>query len=228
MFTDPMPGALRVALVGCASRKLSRPAEARVFYTSALFRAAYAYAEAKFDAVLIISAKHGVIPPDRRLRPYNLHLRELAKREREAWGVRAVGVLAAAFKPAPQIVILAGKVYADAITHGADRHGLPRPKVPLAHISGCGRRVRWLKASMPPKSLAQLRADGAQWIAGMRREGNGLEVRAEVRDVDGDVWVVFTGGRRGEHKLLVSASDAARVAAHWEGYSAQCEPPGER
>jgi hypothetical protein len=37
------------------------------------------------------------------------------------------------------------------------------------------------------------------------------------------VWVVFTGGRRGEHRLLVSASDHERVKAHWEGYAGQCD-----
>src|SRR5262245_56510729 len=113
MFTDPKPGAFRVALVGCAARKLSRPAAARSFYTSSLFHAAYASAAVTCAAVLIASAKHGVVRPDRCLRPYALPLHELDKREREAWGVRAVGIVAAAFKPAPQLVILAGKMYAD-------------------------------------------------------------------------------------------------------------------
>ena len=41
-------------------------------------------------------------------------------------------------------------------------------------------------------------------------------LRAEIRGE----WVVFTGGSRGEHRLDLLVSDAARAWAHWHGYCA--------
>ncbi|WP_372518204.1 DUF6884 domain-containing protein [Polyangium jinanense] len=59
MFTQAKPGASRVALVGCSARKLDHAAPARKFYTSALFRATVAYAEATCNAVRVVSALYG-------------------------------------------------------------------------------------------------------------------------------------------------------------------------
>lgn len=42
----------------------------------------------------------------------------------------------------------------------------------------------------------------------------------------GDEWIVFTGGRSGEHRIAVNSS-AARIGAHWNGYvsaNAQARP----
>ena len=149
MFTDPKPGAFRVALVGCAASKLSRPAEAREFYTSNLFRLSYAYAEATCDAVLIVSALYGAVAPKAVLRPYERNLREYGKRDREAWGERVISSLLPAFKIPPQLVLLAGAVYTDSLAHGAHWHNLPRPEEPLRKIRGCGPRMTWLKANTP-------------------------------------------------------------------------------
>ena len=71
MFTEKKPGAPRVALVGCSATKLKHAAPARELYTSALFRAAYAYAETTCAAVLIVSAFHGVVAPKAVIRPYD-------------------------------------------------------------------------------------------------------------------------------------------------------------
>src|SRR5262249_36778574 len=74
VFTDKQPGAKRVALVGCAALKSKRPAPAKDFYTSALFRAAYKYAEKTCDAVIIVSAFYGAVAPKTVLQPYDRNL----------------------------------------------------------------------------------------------------------------------------------------------------------
>lgn len=149
MFTDKKPDALRVALVGCSASKLDHAAEARELYTSQLFRASYAFAEKTCDAVLIASAFHGLVAPNTILHPYDRSLRGLRKTEREDWGVQVIGPLLSSFKPAPQVVLLAGKLYADALMYGAHWHALPRPEQPLRGIAGCGARVAWLRANTP-------------------------------------------------------------------------------
>jgi hypothetical protein len=144
MFTEPLPDAPRVALVGCSAQKLDHEAAASIFYTSALFRASFEYAQKTCDAILIVSAFYGLVTPHQVLQPYDRSLAIYGKREREDWGVRTIGQLPMAFQK-PQLVILAGKLYAEALTYGAHWHALPRPEEPLRGISGVGPRVRWLR-----------------------------------------------------------------------------------
>src|SRR4051812_7966210 len=118
MFTEKKPEAQRVALVGCSAAKLKKSAPARELYTSGLFRAAYDYAETTCDATLIASAFYGVVAPKAVIHPYDRSLRQYTKREREDWGVRTIGQLLPSFTAPPQLVILAGKLYADALAHG--------------------------------------------------------------------------------------------------------------
>jgi hypothetical protein len=145
MFTQVNPRAPRVALVGCSARKLDRGAPARELYTSALFRAAVAYAEAKCDAVRVVSALYGAVELDAHLEPYDRNLRAFGKRDREGWGVRTVAEVIGGFAVPPVLVVLAGQVYADALVFGAHWHNLPRPEEPLRGVKGCGARVAWLK-----------------------------------------------------------------------------------
>lgn len=154
MFTEKKPGAPRVALVGCSASKLKKSAPARELYTSALFRAAYDYAEKTCDAVLIVSAFYGVVAPKAVIHPYDRSLRLYNKREREDWGVRTIGQILPTFKLPPQFVILAGKLYADALTYGAHWHNLPRPEEPLRGIAGIRTRVAWLRKNTPKDEVA--------------------------------------------------------------------------
>ena len=161
MFTEKKPGAPRVALVGCSASKLKRAAPAWELYTSVLFRAAYAYAEKTCDAVLIVSAFYGVVAPKAVIRPYDRSLRLFTVREREQWGARTVAGLLCSFKPAPVFVLLAGKLYADALLYGAHWHNLPRPEQPLTGIRGCGRRVKWLRIERVKAKIRRPRGGAA-------------------------------------------------------------------
>jgi hypothetical protein len=155
MFTEKKTGATRVALVGCSAAKLKHAAPAREFYTSALFRAAYAYAEKCCDAVLIVSAFYGVVAPKAIIRPYDRSLRKYNKSERDNWGVRTVGQVLPSFGLPPLLIILAGRVYADALLHGAHWHNLPKPELPLLGIRGCGPRVKWLRVERVRAKILQ-------------------------------------------------------------------------
>jgi len=154
MFTEPLPNAPRVALVGCSASKLKHPAPARELYTSGLFRAALAYAEGTCDALLVVSAFHGVLAPNTVIGPYNRSLRHASKAERTVWGDRTIADLLPAFGVPPQLVILAGQLYADVLACGARQHDLPRPEEPLRGIAGFGPRITWLKTHTPPCGAA--------------------------------------------------------------------------
>jgi hypothetical protein len=154
MFTHRQRNAPRVALVGCSASKLNHPAPARELYTSALFRASFAYAEGTCNALLIVSAFHGVVAPNAVIGPYDRSLRECNKREREGWGVRTIGHLLPSFEVPPQLVILAGSLYAQALAYGAHWHNLPRPETPLRGVAGFGPRLEWLKTRTPANGAA--------------------------------------------------------------------------
>ncbi len=148
MYTTPAPNAPRVALVGCAAQKAKHRTKARVLYTSALFRTSLEYAEKTCDEVLIVSALYGIIPPDQVIEPYNRKLDEFGLRDREDWGCREMTTFARR-EVKPVVVILAGKLYADALMYGAHWHNLPRPETPLDKIAGVGKRIAWLRERTP-------------------------------------------------------------------------------
>ena len=81
---------LDIGLVACSRTKADRPVPARELYLSPLFRAARKYAENRYGLGqwLILSARYGLVDPDQVLAPYDLSLRQLTARQREAWGDR--------------------------------------------------------------------------------------------------------------------------------------------
>jgi hypothetical protein len=85
--------AARVILVGCVKLKLDRAAPARELYVSPLWRRRREYAERRGGEWLILSAKHGLVDPERRIAPYDLALSDLSADERRKWGGRVIGQL---------------------------------------------------------------------------------------------------------------------------------------
>ncbi|TKD03401.1 hypothetical protein [Polyangium fumosum] len=69
----------------------------------------------------------------------------------------------------------------------------------------------------------QAREAATRLIVGMVRDGHGLHLQAEVREDRGELWIVFTGGKWGEHELCFSTYSPESIQKHWEGY---CESNG--
>jgi hypothetical protein len=80
---------MRVGLVGCVATKRSEPTPARDLYTSPLFAGRRAAVARSCDSWFILSAMHGLVPPDQVLAPYDLALGDLSAAERRTWS-RAV------------------------------------------------------------------------------------------------------------------------------------------
>nr|WP_246422285.1 DUF6884 domain-containing protein [Nocardiopsis mwathae] len=130
-------------LVGCGKKKLNRPAPAKDLYTSALFAKQRSYAEATGRPWFILSAEHGLVPPQSVLHPYELHLATTSPGYRRTWGMRVVGQLKETAGPlAGRIIeVHAGSAYTDAIR---DRLSDANAKVlePL-HGLPIGKRLAW-------------------------------------------------------------------------------------
>lgn len=127
-----------IILVACGSQKLDHAAEARDLYTGDLFKKARAYAEKFGYSWRILSAKHGLIDPERVIEPYDEFLGNMTASKREAW----VELVRKQFWNGDHrpVIILAGAAYREpfeAIEHTAPMKGM-----------GIGSQKQWLKAQV--------------------------------------------------------------------------------
>lgn len=127
----------RIGLVGCVKSKLPHPAPARDLYVSALFRGRRAHVESSCDRWFILSAKHGLVEPDRVLDPYDETLKAASEARRRRWSSEVLASLERALGPLARMEfeLHAG---ADYIAHGLER-GLrergARVTIPAAGLS---------------------------------------------------------------------------------------------
>jgi hypothetical protein len=137
-----------LAIVSCGKSKLSRAAPARDLYTGPSFKDALGYATApgRFDEVLILSARHGLLELDRVIKPYDTKLLDLDVGDRAELVTRVYRTL---FGRLPSsVTILAGAPYVELLGEARERLVPPlRPvfETPLAHM-GTGARRAWFKA----------------------------------------------------------------------------------
>jgi hypothetical protein len=139
-----------VALIGCGRSKLQHPAPAARLYTGSLFRQALAFTEGRFDERYILSARYELVALDQVLHPYDLDLRSMRLREREAWGSRVAGRLEALFTGLQvELTFLCGHEYAAHV-----RWNLPRIWSVVEPLRGLplGRRLAVLSGHQLPVS----------------------------------------------------------------------------
>lgn len=134
----------RIVLIACARQKLSRPAKARELYTSPLFKLNFSYAESlKPDEILILSAKYGLVRPEKEVPPYDETLNTLSRAGIHAW---ATGVLSQLFRVADlerdEFIFLAGERYRKFIVPD-----LKHVQVPLEGLS-IGKQLQFLKRAL--------------------------------------------------------------------------------
>jgi hypothetical protein len=145
--------------VGCSKNKLPHAAPAGELYCSPLFRACRRWAERNCDVWAILSARHGVVTPDKVLEPYNTRLADrrphgvnppLNRQEMWHWLYAAVQAwrcqYAAPTRAAP-LVILAGKDYWEPLA------GRMPFEIPLDGL-GIGDRLKWLKVATAVKEAS--------------------------------------------------------------------------
>lgn len=138
----------RVVLISCVKKKLACAAPAAQLYISPLFRFSLAYArQLQPDAIYILSAKHGLVPLDQVLKPYEQTLRTMTAIERADWGQKVLAQLASRCELlSDQFTILAGRRYTEPLLPALPDHHLP-----LAGL-GQGRRLHFLKTALHAQS----------------------------------------------------------------------------
>jgi hypothetical protein len=76
---------MRVGLVACVATKAKEPSPARDLYVSPLFRGRRRYVERSCERWFILSARHGLLEPERLLEPYDDALGDIPTSARRRW-----------------------------------------------------------------------------------------------------------------------------------------------
>ena len=135
--------AKKIALVSSTGAKGDHPARARDVYVSGWFRMASAYADCVADEWYILSAVHGLIPPDTVISPGDVALSSLPAAEREAWAVRVIADLRRHLRLGNHVIFLAGEAYRPGLIDAIHRLGCS-VEIPMEGLR-IGEQLRWLK-----------------------------------------------------------------------------------
>lgn len=139
------PAARRlVVLVGCGAAKAPKASKAKDLYTGSLFRAARKHAERLGAEWRILSARYGLVKPERVIKPYNQRMYCNAL-ERVQWATAATtGLTWEMGGKDIEVIVLAGEAYADPICAVLESRGIICHR-PLAGLT-MGKRLQWFKA----------------------------------------------------------------------------------
>jgi hypothetical protein len=100
-----------VYLLTCSRRKTENAATAKDLYTSPSFIAARKIAEKEGNIWYIISAKHGLIDPEKKIEPYDLSLQSLSEIEKEKWALKVVNSIIKNLDANDKIIFLGDDFY---------------------------------------------------------------------------------------------------------------------
>jgi uncharacterized protein DUF6884 len=132
-----------VYLVSCVKAKRHRPARAKDLYTSDWFKKARAYVEGKHAPWFILSAKYGLVAPNRIIRRYDVTLLKMATRQRRAWSSAVERRLKVVCRPHTRLVLLAGLRYREHLVPALMAYGF-QVDIPMEGLS-IGKQKAWLK-----------------------------------------------------------------------------------
>ncbi len=115
---------------------------AQALYTSSWFVKASAYARHAVDVWFILSAKHGLLFPDKVIAPYNETLNAMPVELRRAWAARVLGELRSILEPGDRTLILASQRYRQPLVGPLREKGY-EVDVPMAGLR-IGEQLHWL------------------------------------------------------------------------------------
>lgn len=135
-----------ITLVSCVSKKLDRPAPAAELYMSPWFKKARRYAELTSDRWFILSAKYGLVEPDRVIEPYEQTLNKMGGYERIDWASGVYFSMQQAVSGLEgKVVFLAGLHYRVYLARWLE--GRFAVETPLAGL-GIGQQLAWFDAQL--------------------------------------------------------------------------------
>ncbi len=135
-----------LVLVSCVGQKQSRPAPARELYISSWFNKARALVGVKGADWYILSALHGLVPPDKVIKPYEKTLNNMPVAERRAWSANVFRQLEPLLKRKSRVVFFAGQHYREFLVGPLLDRGVT-VNVPMQGLK-IGEQLQWLTEAL--------------------------------------------------------------------------------
>jgi hypothetical protein len=135
-----------IALVSCVSKKGTSAAPARSLYLSSWFRKASDVAILISDQWFILSAKYGLVEPNKLIEPYNLTLNQMSVTERQAWARNVLSILLRLLEAGDQVIFLAGKRYREFLIDPLLEYGC-NVEIPMEGMR-IGEQLQWLNQQL--------------------------------------------------------------------------------
>ena len=135
-----------IYLVACVNKKHLVPMKARDLYTSPLFAKSVEFAESQADQWFILSAKHGLLDPDRVIEPYDHSLRSMGAAERRIWAQGVARSLLPRLNRSDRVVMFAGKLYRENLVSPIREHGC-NLEIPMEGLR-IGEQLKWLNEQL--------------------------------------------------------------------------------
>lgn len=82
-----------IGIISCVSKKLKGTHKAKDIYISDLFKKSYTYSKSKYDKVIILSAKYGVLLEDTIIEDYDLTLNNFTVKQKKIWSIKTYNQL---------------------------------------------------------------------------------------------------------------------------------------
>lgn len=143
-----------ICLVACAKTKRKTQGRAEDLYISPLFNKCRQFARQHCGTWYILSAKYGLLEPDRIIKPYDRNLKTMSKKEKKQWALSIFQDLRSRSSRSDSILILAGNSYRKHIMPLLSQEGY-ETLIPLEGRS-IGIQLRWLNSlNQYPERLAQ-------------------------------------------------------------------------
>lgn len=117
----------RIALISCTSSKKDYVCQAKELYSeSATFRLEYELANTLAEDIYILSAKHGLLPKDAVLAPYDYTLMHKTKDIKMKWSNNVLNQMRETFSlEDDEFIILAGNYYCEYLLPSIKKYWLP-------------------------------------------------------------------------------------------------------
>lgn len=141
----PLPHA-DLCLVSCGRRKVSNAVPAKDLYCSPQFRMTRQIVESQGWPWFILSARHGLLDPERRTEPYDKTLNTMGAVERREWAETVMDALHPRLAGVRSVVIFAGEVYRQHLEPELRRRCI-EVHVPMEGLRQ-GEQLAWLSAQL--------------------------------------------------------------------------------
>ncbi|MEA5495978.1 hypothetical protein VB834_17345 [Limnoraphis robusta Tam1] len=141
-----------IALVSCVAKKQERTSVAKDLYCSPWFKKAKAYVESQGWQWYILSAKYGLLEPEKLVEPYDQTLNQMPTQVRYEWAEDVFNHICRRFPERGKVIILAGKKYRQYLCPHLEKAGYTIA-VPLMGL-GIGQQLNWFD-NQPVETLNQ-------------------------------------------------------------------------